>query len=388
MRSVNDDAFWPDAPVQRDGPASGEPDELPSEAVDQATTVPVRSPAPRDAIWKSVIGATGGYGCERETFYREVVRNERGYRLSFGMPEPVIFGVAVDRAHGYLMGRRIADGPADTSLLGIDLSDEGEGMPLVESVLYDLAADAVRAGVATARGRATDHPWEPEEWKLLTDRLGLAVEKLLGLWPNRVKERKARGSDEITYVPEPEPEGTPAGPPIGWLDPAPGELVQPQRKIHAPGVVGGRGITGQPDYVVVRDRVIVGWCDVKALGKSGSYPAKWLGGEAVAYAYLTTVENGGIVPEWQAYLEYRRDTKPYWALIKAPVEPSAIPLANAYFRRWERALDGGDPDSLSFNPKNCAKCQYREAMPRYSHPGCPIGAPAMAIAPAPEDDEV
>lgn len=347
-------------------PAPGEPDE-PKRGDSTDATPPTSTTPTRDAIWKSVLGATGGYGCERETYYREVVRDARGYRLSFGMDEPVIFGIAVDVLHGRLMERRHNVGAPDDP----------------ETARDDLAW-ALTSAMEAARGRETSAPWTDDDWSILEQRAGLAGEKLLGLWPNRTVDRRGES------IPQPEPPGTPAGPPIGWLDPPEGVYIEPQRKLFAPDVVGGRGISGKPDYVFVmsvRDqRVIVGWVDVKALSRSGVYPAKWTGGEAVAYDYLCAIENGGVLPEWHGYLEYRRVQKPYWALIKAPVEPASIALAGAYFKRWGIALDNHEPDALSFNPKACAKCNYREVIPGM-HGGCSIGIASIEVAPPSGDSE-
>lgn len=315
-------------------------------------TTPDGDPDRSNAIWKSVLTATGGFGCERETYYREVVRDERGYRLRMGMGEPVIFGIGVDRAHRSLMEQRW-------------IGEE----PSVEQ--------AVQAGMEVARGRLTDHPWTDEEWQLLYDRVHLAAEKLTGEWPNRVTEKG---------VAKPEPDGTPSGPPIRWLDPPHGVQIEAQVKLFAPDVVGGRGITGQPDYTYRAEGIFVGWADIKALSKSGSYPAKWTMGEAVAYDYLLTQANGGVLPEWHVYLEYRRVAKPYWALAIAPVADTVVTLARAYFARWQRALDGHDPDALSFRPAACHSCDYRLPIPEFGHDGCPIGASVLAIAPAPDED--
>jgi hypothetical protein len=151
-------------------------------------------------------------------------------------------------------------------------------------------------------------------------------------------------------------------------------------------------MSGRPDYVlVVPDQtqpgsIIVAWVDVKALSRSGSYPAKWTAGEAVAYDLMVTAENGGILPEWHGYMEYRRVQKPYWALVTAPVHPSVLGLADAYDRRWSRALDDGDPDGLTFNPRSCAKCDYRDPIEGL-HPGCPIGGAALDIAPPNGSDD-
>ena len=355
-----------------------------TEASTERTRQAPRLDIPKEAIWKSVPGATGGFGCERETFYREVVRDDRGYRLRFGASENMIVGVAIDRLHGWLMNRRMDVGPADASMLGWDISAEGEGLPLTEDMLREDAVAATLWAMEGARARDTDQPWSDEDWDALAQSVGLAAEKLLGLWPNRVKPRTVKG-EVVEWIIEPEPEGTPDGPPIGWLD-TPEVVIQPQRKMYVPGVVGGRGISGQPDYVFVRDGTIVGWVDVKALRKAGSFPAKWTAGEAVCYDYLCTHENGGVPPEWHGYLEYRRVTKPYWALIVAPVALGSVSLARSYFARWERALDGGDPDALSFNPKSCAGCQYREAIPEVGFDGCPIGEAVLSIAPEAIDE--
>lgn len=355
------------------------------EAGGQRTTPVV----PRSAIWKSVIGATGGFGCERATFYRETIRDERGRRLDDGAEEPVLFGIAIDRAHGILMDRRLSVGPEDASLLGVDLSDEGEGLPLTEDMLWENVASAVRSGVDSARGRLLREPMTDDDWRLLAQRVGLAAEKLVGLWPNRVKVKPGQrdvAEDDLEYVRLPEPEGTPEGPPIAWLDQPPGITTDLQRKMYAPDVVGGRGLSGMPDYVFSRDGVIVGWVDVKALGKSGSYPAKWAAGEAVAYDYLCRAENGGTLPEWHGYLEFRRVGKPYWALVTAPVEPSALTLADAYFRRWGRALDLGDPDVLSFTPGRCHDCLFRSRIPEVGFGGCAIGEASVTVAPPAEEE--
>ena len=351
------------------------------EASAHATT-----PPPRSAIWKSVIGATGGYGCERATFYRETVRGPDGWRLDDGASEPVLFGIAVDRAHGYLMADRLARGPADASLLGVDLSDDGTGEALVEDHLWDLAVAAVRKGMDVTRGRSLQEPMTDADWRLLAERVGLAVEKALGLWPNRTKEQTKAERDEGAYTTLPEPDGTPPGPPIAWLDQPAGVTTTPQRKIYAPGVVGGRGLSGQPDYVFEREGRIVGWVDVKALSRAGSYPAKWAAGEAVAYDYLCASANDGTPPEWHGYLEFRRVAKPYWTLITAPVEPASLRLAEAYFRRWERALDGNDPDGLAFSPGACAKCLFRSPIEEVAFGGCPVGEATLLVAPPVPDE--
>lgn len=335
----------------------GEPDERPedrrSEVEREPSTASTRGEVRKTALWKSVLSATGGFGCERETFYREVVRDpETGYRLDFGMDEPVIFGIAVDRGHRSLMEQR------------------WKGEALNETT-------ATEAAVSVARGRRTKTRWADAEWTTLADRVHLALEKLTGSWANRVNDKGER---------QPEPEGTPAGPPLEWLD-ADGLEIIAQQKFGAPDVVGGRGISGQPDYVY-RDEngIFLGWADIKALSKAGSYPAKWSGGEAVTYDYLLTTANRGVVPTFHTYLEYRRVAKPYWAIVSAEVAMTAPALARAYFARWERALDFNDPDVLSFSPRSCAKCQFRAPIPQLDFAGCAIGAAVVEIIPLAEDE--
>lgn len=332
---------------------AAEPDEERGEVDPKPSTLARQIPPGSTAIWKSVLQATGGFGCERETFYREVVRGPDGFRLDFGMDEPVIFGVAIDRVHRYLFESWLRDEAPDTT-------------------------GATQRAVEAARGRRTSTQWSAADWTLLADRVKLAAEKLVGEWPNRVTEK-----GNVL----PEPVGTPPGPPVGWLAPPPGIKVDAQIKLLAKEVVGGRGISGQPDYVYREGDVFVGWADVKALSKAGSYPAKWLGGEAVAYDYLLANANSGEPAEWHTYLEYRRVMKPYWAVISAPIEPQSVSLARAYFARWGVALDSHNPDSLSFSPRSCARCQYREPMPGLDFAGCPIGAAVMAIAPIVEEDD-
>jgi hypothetical protein len=335
-------------------PAAGEPDEPNRGDSGDAT-----ASRPADAIWKSVIGATGSFGCERETFYRETVRDEQGWRLRFPATADIVFGVAIDSLHERLTMLHMTAGPTD------------------EDGLREWLQDAATRAVGVARGRDLVRPLTDDEWLAFAESVLLAGEKLLGLWPNRVK---ANG-DRI-----PDPEG--AGPPVTWLDPEPGTVLRSQHRMSAPGVVGGRGISGRPDYAVMSaaDGSIVGWADVKALSRAGSYPAKWTAGEAVAYDYMSTYENGGVVPDWHAYIEYRRVAKPYWAMERAPVLPASVRLAEAYFTRWERALDGDDPDALSFNPKACARCEYREPIEGL-HPGCPIGGASLDISPAPDESD-
>jgi len=323
-----------------------------------------------DTLWKSVIGATGSpFGCERATFYREVIRDPAtGRRLDVPASEAVLFGIAVDAAHALIVGERMQHGPVDMSTVGVDISDEGTGEPVLEDMVRDLCERATRHGVERARARPAAEPWTDESTDVFTTRVGLAVEKLLGLWPNRMTEK-----GNVL----PEPEGAPPGPPIGWTDPAPGLYIEGQRRLESPTVVGGRGISGKPDYVYTGGGVIVGWLDVKALSRPGRYPHKWTAGEAAAYDHMVAVENGGVLPEWHAYLEYVRVQKPYWHMMVAPVSPAAMWLAGAYFARWTRALDGNDPDAMAFQPSACLGCEWREPLP--GHDGCAIGAAVADI---------
>ncbi len=328
-------------------------------------------------VWKSLMGATGsGWICERATMYRELVRDPAtGYRLDFGMPERVIFGIALDAALREVMEEQLR-APLHAGTIGVDQP--------AQLRLVAAAVAATARGAARARGNGTDEPWTDEDWSTLRTRLATAVDKFLGLWPNRVDGKAGHEDDPWGHTAD-EPDGTPAGPPVTWL---PLDGLDMQVKLTAPDVVGGRGVSGKPDFVWRRDGVIEGWADLKAGKRGKAFPAAWTESEAVTYDYLVTNENGGQPPLWHAYIEYVRLVKPYWQVKVDDVRaPATLDLARAYFARWGRALDSGDVEEVSFTPNGCASCSWRDPIPDAGHEGCAIGQSVIRLTKEDSSDD-
>lgn len=345
----------------------------------------------RSGVGKSLMRATAGWGCEREAFYGETIRDRDGHRLRFPMPEKVHFGTAVDVAVAELL--------AVARDWYRDYPDEPPH-PHQPDWLGELDA-AVELGY---RRGVTDPTWSDpkgdEERQVFRLRLTTALEKFLGVLPNKVDE-KGR--------PVPDPE-QPTGPPIlwlfapqrpdglAWLDPEPEAVARAKamrfqgiegESLRMPDMVRGEELVGTPDIVLLRpDGMAFEWVDVKATGRAYSYPVKWLGAEAVLYDTLLTGHNEGEPPEWHSYLEYRRNAKPYWHLSRARVVGSgSLSLARALMARWEDALVVGSPDIVSFEPSMCGRCNWRQPIPGLGFEGCPIGEAVVSITGLPEAAE-
>ncbi len=344
--------------------------------------------AKRSGVGKSLMRATAGWGCEREAFYAETVRDTAGARLRFPMPERVHFGTAVDVAVAELLAvardwYRDVDAWAGLSRAVGTKAPAPPPQPDWSGELDGAVELGYRRGVTDASWDVTITDELREVFRL---QLTTALEKFLGILPNRVDE-KGR--------PKPDPE-QPTGPPLLWLftPQRPEGLVyldnEPEaiaralgmrfqgiegESIRLPDMVRGEELVGTPDLVILRpDRVAFEWVDVKATGRAYSYPAKWLQAEAVLYDTLLTGLNDGEPPEWHTYLEYRRNAKPYWHLSRARVVATgSLALARALIRRWEDALQVGSPDIVSFEPTMCGRCNWRSPIPAIGFPGCPIG---------------
>lgn len=324
------------------------------------------------SVWKSVLGATGSW-CERATLYRETRRLPNGYRVDIPPSERISYGTAVDRAHEFLMTRRYKNGPVD---MWACQDDRGA---------VEAEADAAtRAGIEQARSRRTEEPVTDEEWSLMEGSVHLCVEKLLGLYPNRVKAGKRGVVDEKAS------EGDPPGPPITWI-PVKGsddERISTQGfdgKVLRTAAVGGISIAGKPDYLWVDDQgIVLGWWDIKTGKRGRSFPAQWADAEVVSYDLMCAEVNGGVLPEFHGYMEYHRTVKPFWSINTAEVHPSTITLAHQYMRRWGVALDEPDELSVSFSVSMCGKCEWREPNPRVGHPGCEVGLAVADVAPKEE----
>jgi hypothetical protein len=284
----------------------------------------------RPSIGKGLLWTTGSFGCERESWYGETIRDAKGWRLQHPMPERVHFGKAIDLLHAILMRRRAA------------------GLPDPYQRLDDAVDMAYHAGVYG--------PWDEEPDR---DTFRVQIENAARLLVG-----------EVAGPPEQAP-----GVPIEWV-PLEGLHIQGMdgKTLEIPGVFGDRPLGGTPDYVWTdTDGVLHGWADVKAVSRSMSYPSKWLQAEPSIYTYLLMRLNEGVLPGFAAYIEYRRLAKPYWSMTVLREPGLLARIAGLYINRWQKALANGDPDLLSFNPSECSDCPYRRPIPEVQFSGCPIG---------------
>lgn len=296
------------------------------------------------SVWKSTLGGSGGNGCEREAFYREMVRDEDGNRVPFAAGEKMIYGWVIDHVH---------------TLLFLRHESHQETSPEEAKALVVRAVEACRS-----RGEGAN--FRDEDWSELTGRATIAILRLIGAMPNR----PTRGNEHTQLH----------GPPMTWLGHL-GDLWVPQFKTRAPAVIGGRSLSGMPDYTLWDGDRILAWVDVKALSRAGSYPNKWMSAETVVYDYLVAAHNGGTPPEWHGYLEYRGGANAYWAILTARVSHrGTTALAEAYLTRWAKALERFDPDAVGFNTSLCGGCSWRRPNPQIDFSGCEIGKAVEDIA--------
>lgn len=284
----------------------------------------------RPGMGKSLLWATGSFGCEREAWYGDQVRDENGHRLRFPMPERVHFGTAIDVLHANLTRAK----------------RDREPVPL--------AGAAFESAVDLAYYAGLDGEWE-EEPDRETFRLQIwnAARLLVGM---------VEGPKEQA-----------PGVPLDWL-PLEGLKIQGLDGVSLEVLADGRPVVGTPDYLWEdAEGTLLGWLDVKATARSFSYPDKWLGAEASLYSWLCVQQNGGILPGFAGYMEYRRLAKPYWHLTFTRDPAMLVRLADRYLNRWRKALAAGDPDLVSFSPKECADCPYSKPIDGVAFDGCPIG---------------
>lgn len=290
----------------------------------------------RLSLGKGLLHATGSFGCEREAWYAETVRDERGWRLRNPMPEKVHFGSAIDVLHSACMKRKI------------------EGREIELEAVVEIA---YRKGIA--------EPWAEEEQE------GFDRGEAREVFRMQIVNAARLLIGEVEGPPVQAP-----GIPLDWM-PTEGLHIQGLDGIslEVPDVFGDRPLGGTPDYLYIdsETQTMVGWIDVKATARSYSYPDKWLGAEATVYTYILTLLNGGQIPGFAGYLEYRRLAKPYWNITILREPRMLAALAARYVIRWRKAIEAGDPDLLAFNPKECGDCPYSGPIPLADFPGCEIG---------------
>ena len=128
----------------------------------------------RNSIGKGLLGGTGAFSCERQSYFGETVRLPNGWRVQRLMPERVHFGKGLDVAHAQAV-HWMLDGAAIE-----DLQTADRVQRLMELGYY----------VALAEPWSDDagQPYErtDEDTAVLALQLANAIALLVGAAPNRL----------------------------------------------------------------------------------------------------------------------------------------------------------------------------------------------------------
>lgn len=247
--------------------------------------------------------------CERKGYYQENVRDEAGNRLSFPMPERVLFGRFIDAIHAFIVSKdRMESGwhPDEAVLLGLQHATSIE------------ASEDIDWNVFALQGRN-------------------AIELFLSQPEGLARMRESYG-----------------------------------RNLRFQGANGRSlrtdDIVGTPDYIDD-----LGPIDVKSTGRSFDSSKFYRSAEMPLYALLWSAEHGGEIPQRLAYQTYVRKAKPEWKWLETPGTSAHIELGRLYANRWRKGLAAGDPDLFSFDTTYCGDCPFRNPLPDVGHAGCPIG---------------
>lgn len=271
---------------------------MPSKAIDGA----------RSGISKSLIANP----CERKGYFSETVRDAKGFRLRFPMPEKVVFGAAVDEAHAYVAWH------------------------LREKRPWTLDA-AVAEGMKRAAG-------DEASWVLVEDKdtFRLQLENALHLFLSQ-------------------PDG---------LERLQAELDGLRIQGNEGESLRADDVIGTPDYLLA-DGVL----DVKTSHQKYAEWKFWRSPEMAIYAYLAAAETGER-PARLAYQVYVRVTKPYWQWIETTDETaiaSLVALGRIHAAHWRKALASGDPDLFAFDTTFCGDCPFAQPLPEVGFDGCSVG---------------
>lgn len=263
--------------------------------------------------------------CERKGFFGETVRDADGRRLSFPMPEKVIFGKAIDEAVTWLIWKDQRDPEYDI-----------DALPL-EAVVNDARIIAMQAASSESG------------WPLLDDTVTFEIQ--------------VRNAIEFYLT---QPDG------LARIRPLYGENLRLQ---------GNNGeslriadVIGTPDYLTDHR---VG--DLKTWGKNDGLSKFWTSPEMGIYAYLFASEHG-VVPEtvfYQAYI--RLKTKPYWAWIEVPGSTELVVYGMETAAHWRGLLALGRAELFPVNTFFCGDCPFRDEMPEVGHMGCAVGQVASSV---------
>lgn len=281
----------------------------------QPTVQAVTQSPPSKAIAGDRIGLSKSMmnsPCERKAYYGETVRDAKGYRLRFPMPEKVSFGAAVDEAHAYIAWHL------------------REGKPWTKE-----------AAVAEGMKRAAA---DEQSWALLStdDRDVFAVQL-----------------DNAMHLFLVQPDG----------------LERFRAEVEGIRIQGNDGeslraddVIGTPDYLLADGSVL----DVKTGAQKYSEAKFWRTPEMAVYAFLAAAEAGTIPPRliYQAYI---RVGKPYWMWIELPGTAELVELGRVHAAHWRAALAAGNPDLFAFSTDFCKDCPFAQALPEVGFAGCSVG---------------
>jgi len=248
--------------------------------------------------------------CHRKGFYSETVRDARGARLRFPMPEKVTFGSAIDEAHAYIVWHIREDRPWT-------------------------AWEAVEAGLARAARDAGS-------WALVEDR-----------------DTFRRQVDNAITLFLSQPDG------LARLEP---EIAGIRAQGNEGESLRADDVIGTPDYLLADGSVL----DVKTShAKYGEWKFT-RSPEMPVYAYLATAE-AGVLPPRLIYQVYVRVQKPYWQWIEVEATPAHVLLGKVHAAHWRAALAAGNPDVFAFDTTYCADCPFAQPIAEVGFAGCEVG---------------
>jgi hypothetical protein len=233
--------------------------------------------------------------CERQGFYKEAVRDSTGKRLSFPMPERVLFGRFIDAAHSFLV------------------SAEVRGVPVVVNQAIEVGLEAAHEIEAS----------EEVDWDTFLTQgenaLTLFFEQSEGI--ANMRERYAHN---LRFQGD------------------------NGRTLHYEDVIG------TPDYMDD-----FGPIDVKTTTRSYDPSKFYRSAEMPIYALLWAAEHGGEVPKLLAYHIYVRKAKPEWKWMETIGTAGQVELGKLYANRWRKGLATNDPDLMGFDTTYCGDCPFR-----------------------------
>jgi hypothetical protein len=248
--------------------------------------------------------------CHRKGFYQETVRDEKGWRLRFPMPEKVLMGSAVDSAHSYIAWHL------------------REGRPWTRDA-------AVREGLKRA---------DEQSWALLSDE------------DEEIFHRQLDNAIHLFMI---SPDG---------LERFRAEIDGIRIQGNDGESLRADDVIGTPDYLLADGSVL----DVKCAGQRYSEAKFWRSPEMPVYAYLAASE-AGVIPPRLIYQVYVRVGKPYWQYLEIPGTPALVELGKQHAAHWRKALAIGDPDAFAVNPTFCGDCSFRKPIPEVGFEGCAVG---------------